>query len=119
MNRRLEKAADLCYSVKMSGIRRETASGRAAGAAKVSDIMICQTIVEMISMRLEAAASYHHREVSYEDMEPGDLVCYSGHVAMYIGDGRIVHASSTKEGIKVGYDPAYRTIVSVRRPWQS
>ena len=59
------------------------------------------------------------REVSYEDMEPGDLVCYSGHVAMYIGDGRIVHASSTKEGIKVGYDPAYRTIVSVRRPWQS
>ena len=52
-------------------------------------------------------------------MEPGDLVCYSGHVAMYIGDGRIVHASSTKEGIKVGYDPAYRTIVSVRRPWQS
>ena len=40
MNRRLEKAADLCYSVKMSGIRRETASGRAAGAAKVSGIMI-------------------------------------------------------------------------------
>ena len=38
------------------------------------------------------------REIPYEDMEPGDLVCYSGHVAMYIGGGRIVHASSRKEG---------------------
>ena len=58
------------------------------------------------------------REIPYEDMEPGDLVCYSGHVAMYIGGGRIVHASSRKEGIKVSNDPAYRTIVSMRRPWQ-
>lgn len=58
------------------------------------------------------------REIPYEDMEPGDLVCYSGHVAMYIGGGRIVHASSRKEGIKVSNDPAYRTIVSIRRPWQ-
>ena len=33
------------------------------------------------------------REIPYEDMEPGDLVCYSGHVAMYIGGGRVVHAS--------------------------
>lgn len=38
MKQRLEKAAALCYSVKMSGIRRETASGRAAGAAKVNDM---------------------------------------------------------------------------------
>ena len=58
------------------------------------------------------------REIPYEDMEPGDLVCYSGHVAMYIGGGHIVHASSRKEGIKVSNDPAYRTIVSIRRPWQ-
>lgn len=46
------------------------------------------------------------REIPYEEMEPGDLVCYSGHVAMYIGGGRIVHASSRKEGIKVSNDPA-------------
>ena len=58
------------------------------------------------------------REIPYEEIEPGDLVCYSGHVAMYIGGGRIVHASSRKEGIKVSNDPAYRTIVSIRRPWQ-
>lgn len=57
------------------------------------------------------------REIGYQDMEPGDLICYPGHVAMYIGDGRIVHASSVKAGIRVDYDPAYRTIVSIRRPF--
>lgn len=58
------------------------------------------------------------KEIAYEDMEPGDLICYSGHVSMYIGDGRIVHAASAKAGIRVTDDPAYRTIVSIRRPWQ-
>lgn len=58
------------------------------------------------------------KEIAYEDMEPGDLICYSGHVSMYIGDGRIVHAASAKAGICVTDDPAYRTIVSIRRPWQ-
>lgn len=68
--------------------------------------------------RTSAQQAGFGREVAYEDMEPGDLVCYSGHVAMYIGNGQIVHASSRKEGIKVSSDPAYRTIVSIRRPWQ-
>ena len=54
------------------------------------------------------------REIPYEDMEPGDLVCYSGHVAMYIGGGRIVHASSRKEGIKVSNDCLLYTSPSPR-----
>ena len=33
---------------------------------------------------------------------PGDLICYSGHVAIYIGGGQIVHASTPKGGIKIG-----------------
>ena len=44
--------------------------------------------------------------VSSSQMQPGDLLFYSGgsginHVAMYIGDGKIVHASTYATGIKI------------------
>ena len=62
--------------------------------------------------------SYQQRSagkaVSYAEAQPGDLICYAGHVAMYIGNGRIVHASSAKTGIKYGY-ATYRQILAVRR----
>ncbi len=46
--------------------------------------------------------------------QAGDIVCYSGHVAIYIGNGQIVHASTAKTGIKVS-NASYRTPVAVRR----
>ncbi|MBR4084091.1 MAG: C40 family peptidase [Lachnospiraceae bacterium] len=49
-----------------------------------------------------------------ENAQPGDLICYSGHVAIYIGDGMIVHASNEKDGIKVS-DATYRKILAIRR----
>ena len=55
------------------------------------------------------------REVSYSEAQPGDLICYGGHVAIYMGDGKIVHASNSRDGIKVSDNAAYRTILSVRR----
>ena len=54
-------------------------------------------------------------EVSYADAQPGDLICYGGHVAIYMGNGQIVHASNAKDGIKISNNAAYRTITSVRR----
>lgn len=54
------------------------------------------------------------RGVSYSQAQPGDLICYSGHVALYIGGGMIVHASTQKTGIKVG-NAQYREILAVRR----
>ena len=45
---------------------------------------------------------------------PGDIVCYSGHVGIYIGNGNIVHASTARTGIKVS-NASYRSIICVRR----
>lgn len=52
--------------------------------------------------------------VTYDEAQPGDLICYDGHVALYIGNGLIVHASSSKTGIKVS-NAQYKTILAVRR----
>lgn len=62
--------------------------------------------------------SYQQRSagtgVDYENAQPGDLICYDGHVGLYIGGGMIVHASNAKTGIKVS-KAQYRTILAVRR----
>ncbi|MBR4965902.1 MAG: SH3 domain-containing protein [Lachnospiraceae bacterium] len=46
--------------------------------------------------------------------QPGDLICYSGHVALYIGNNQIVHASSSKTGIIIS-NADYKTVLAVRR----
>lgn len=66
--------------------------------------------------------SYQQRNngtaVNYSDAQPGDIICYEGHVGLYIGDGLIVHASNSRPypsgGIKVS-QAQYRTILGVRR----
>ena len=51
---------------------------------------------------------------SLDQAQPGDLICYEGHVAMYMGSGKIVHASSQKTGIKVS-NATYKPIITIRR----
>lgn len=53
------------------------------------------------------------REVSLDNIQPGDLLFYSNgssinHVALYIGNGQVVHASTEKTGIKIS-NAYYRT----------
>lgn len=46
---------------------------------------------------------------------PGDVICYRGHVAIYLGNNRIVHAANTRQGICIGQNAAYDRILSIRR----
>ena len=53
-------------------------------------------------------------EVSYDRIQPGDILYYGGHVAIYIGNNQIVHASTSKTGIIIS-NANYRTPLAVRR----
>lgn len=71
--------------------------------------------------RTSGAIRTSGKAVSYSDMLPGDVVCYSGHVAIYIGNNTVVHASNSapypKGGIKTTSPANYRTVLAVRRYW--
>lgn len=54
-----------------------------------------------------------------KNAKAGDLICYNGHVAIYMGNNKIVHASNSapypRGGIKISNNARYRKIVTVRR----
>ena len=65
-------------------------------------------------------SSYAQRRVgrrvgSLSKAKPGDIICYSGHVAIYMGNNKVVHASNPRDGIKITNGAAYRSIVTIRR----
>lgn len=66
--------------------------------------------------RTSGAQAAGGKNVSLSDVQAGDIIYYGGHVAIYIGGGQIVHASTQKTGIKVS-SYLYRTPITVRRYW--
>lgn len=65
--------------------------------------------------RTTGAQAHVGRGVPYSEAKAGDLICYSGHVAIYIGGGKIVHASNSKKGICVTAAKYCGPILTVRR----
>lgn len=53
------------------------------------------------------------RKIKASQLQPGDLVHYDGHIAIYIGNGKVCHASSKKTGVKIS-DYDYRTVCCCR-----
>lgn len=53
--------------------------------------------------------------VSLSDAQPGDIICYSGHVGIYVGNNTIVHASTAATGIKYTSPANYKDVLAVRR----
>ncbi len=55
--------------------------------------------------------------IEYSDSKPGDIICYGKskctHVALYIGDGKIIHAANSKKGVVI-YDADYDNILGVK-----
>lgn len=71
--------------------------------------------VNLSGSRSSGALTGVGKSVSYENIQPGDIVCYSGHVAIYAGGGRIVEAQSTKAGITSSRSVTCKPIVAIRR----
>lgn len=73
-----------------------------------------------ISRTPEGQYSGAGRGIGYEEIQPGDIVCYSSnggksctHVAFYIGDGQIVHSANSRKGVITG-NADYAPIIGIR-----
>lgn len=76
-----------------------------------------QSIYKKFGVQLPRTSSEQRKagvSVSYSEVQPGDIVCYSGHVGIYMGDGKIVNAINSKKGIGI-LSATYDKILSVRR----
>lgn len=55
------------------------------------------------------------KKVSWKSKKAGDIICYNGHVAIYIGGGKIIHAATERTGIRIGKKANFQHVVCVRR----
>ena len=83
--------------------------------------MYCYSKIGISLPHNAAAQSSYGRAVSYADMQPGDLIFFGNpayHVALYVGDGMMIHAENSNTGIVYSYVDSfalYNPISAIRR----
>ena len=113
------------YAKSMVG-GRYVWGGSQFGATDCSGLVMLSYAQIGISLpHLASAQAGYGTSVSYSNIQPGDLVFYGGssyssiyHVAMYIGDGKIVHAESSATGIVISYYDSvarYNNVTCIKR----
>ena len=94
------------------------------GGSSLTNGTDCSGFTRGVYKRLPHSSSAQRRygkkvKGGIKNAQAGDLICYSGHVAIYMGNNKIVHASNSapypRGGIKISNNARYRRIVTVRR----
>ena len=93
-----------------------------ANGSEPGEQMDCSRFVQnvMRNMGVSISRSTHTqknegRSVGFNEMQPGDCIYYNGHVVMFIGNGRIIHASSTAGKVVEANVYGRNTIITIRR----
>ena len=69
-------------------------------------------------MPSSAIPSADGKSISYDSIQPGDIICYGSsgkctHVALYIGDGQIIHSANSRKGVIIN-NADYDTILGIK-----
>ena len=76
-----------------------------------------QYVYSNFGIDLDRTSSAQRRQgeaVDEDDIMPGDLVCYSGHVAIYVGNGQVIHSPQEGEVVKIS-NMHMMSIITIRR----
>ena len=100
------QGAVLQEAVHLGTVLREAAHQRVYGGTTPGVGLDCSGLVQYcyaaagISLPRTSAAQ-GGSGIAVTDPQPGDIVCYSGHVGIYIGNGQMIHAPQTGDVVKI------------------
>ena len=99
------------YSKKFVG--RPYVRGGKSLVSGVDCVGFVQAIYKFYGVNLSDHLRREGYGVSYSNVKPGDIICYSHHYALYIGDGKMIHAANSKKDVCI--EKVHGGITGVRR----